>query len=89
MAIFCLIFLKQRDVVFRCCRLRTSVSARVVGCIVARGPVPREREETPPDTVARGPVPRDCPVDRHMARDRPSPYGEERLFCCQETVPIP
>ena len=25
-------------------------------------------------TVARGPVPREFPVDRSMARDRPSPY---------------
>ena len=31
-------------------------------------------------TVARGPVPRECPVDRSMARDRPSPYGGRRAF---------
>ena len=35
---------------------------------------------TVPDTVARGPVPRDRPVDRRMARDRPSPYGEGGVF---------
>ena len=27
-------------------------------------------------TVARGPVPREFSVDRSMARDRPSPYGD-------------
>ena len=35
---------------------------------------------TPHVTVARGPVPRDCPVDRSMARDRPSPYDEGVAF---------
>ena len=33
-------------------------------------------ESGPFFTVARGPVPRDRPVDRSMARDRPSPYGK-------------
>ena len=26
--------------------------------------------------VSRGPVPRELPVDRSLARDRPSPYGK-------------
>ena len=30
--------------------------------------------------VARGPVPREFPIDRCMARDRPSPYAERRRF---------
>ena len=40
-----------------------------------RGAVFRLRN--PPSTVARGPVRRERPVDRSMARDRPSPYAEE------------
>ena len=60
---------------------------------VARGPVPRDlsARDTPGEgqalalraatlTVARGPVPRDFPMDRSMARDRPSPYGEGAAF---------
>ena len=34
------------------------------------------RRRDPFFTVARGPVPRERSVDRSMARDRPSPYGE-------------
>ena len=43
----------------------------------------------PPGTVARGPVPREYPVDRSMARDRPSPHAEEGPFFDSETRPVP
>ena len=38
------------------------------------------RLRNPLGTIARGPVPRERPVDRSMARDRPSPYAEGAVF---------
>ena len=35
-----------------------------------------KRKEIRFSCVARGPVPRERSVDRSLARDRPSPYGE-------------
>ena len=42
--------------------------------------LPRNR----PVTVARGPVPRERSIDRCMARDRPSPYGEGGRFSAKK-----
>ena len=39
--------------------------------------------------VARGPVPRERSVDRSMARDRPSPYGDGVAFFYRSAVACP
>ena len=39
--------------------------------------------------VARGPVPRECPVDRGVARDRPSPYVKGGLSAAAAPVGAP
>ena len=50
--------------------------------LALRGRVPFFAQEIPV-TVARGPVPREFPVDRSMARDRPSPYAAGCRFSPQ------